>query len=266
MTGRNRHSIHWPFLHSDGENDDDNSDASSFRLLTPSSGRRATWQHGKRNSSSTVLETIVPDYVVNYLRGETAETVARKREMKKTQQSGSRDLTGADDGTLRDADSASQRPGTNRGNGDPETGDDRQYGPIPGGPKAIFSGWRGGITVNGAVGVGTIVTTVVVFVLAISRARGGETRVYEGSCATSQRINFGIHAGINLFAVALLAGACYAWQVMSSPTRIELDMAHDAKRWLDIGTPSLRNFRFVSKRRAVMLVLVIVTVITMQIM
>jgi hypothetical protein len=47
-----------------------------------------------------------------------------------------------------------------------------------------------------------------------------------------------------------LASSNYTMQVMSSPTRKEIDGAHIRGEWLDVGLLSPRNFRFISRRRA----------------
>ena len=41
-------------------------------------------------------------------------------------------------------------------------------------------------------------------------------------------------------------------QVISSPTRKEVDIAHQKGRWLDVGIPSMRNLRGISWMRIVM--------------
>ncbi|ENH75560.1 hypothetical protein FOC1_g10005534 [Fusarium oxysporum f. sp. cubense race 1] len=38
-------------------------------------------------------------------------------------------------------------------------------------------------------------------------------------------------------------------QVLVAPTRKDVDCAHASKRWVEIGVPSIHNFRFISKRR-----------------
>ena len=41
-------------------------------------------------------------------------------------------------------------------------------------------------------------------------------------------------------------------QILSSPTRKEVDRAHSKKQWLDIGIPSTRNLRAISGKRILM--------------
>jgi hypothetical protein len=38
-------------------------------------------------------------------------------------------------------------------------------------------------------------------------------------------------------------------QTLSSPTREEVDGAHSKFKWLSIGVPSVRNLRFIDRRR-----------------
>ncbi|KAL8663032.1 MAG: hypothetical protein Q9168_008159 [Polycauliona sp. 1 TL-2023] len=48
-------------------------------------------------------------------------------------------------------------------------------------------------------------------------------------------------------------------QLLASPTRQELDEAHSQYCWLDIGTPSFRNFRHISMKRRVAIALLAAT-------
>ncbi|KAF8247747.1 hypothetical protein K440DRAFT_292787 [Wilcoxina mikolae CBS 423.85] len=62
-----------------------------------------------------------------------------------------------------------------------------------------------------------------------------------------------IHFGINALGTLTLSGSNYTQQALMSPTREEVDWAHNAGNWLDIGVPSVRNmWRGVSRRRALL--------------
>ena len=41
-------------------------------------------------------------------------------------------------------------------------------------------------------------------------------------------------------------------QLLVSPTRAEVNKAHEQQRWLDIGIPNIRNLRFVSIRNRIL--------------
>ena len=43
----------------------------------------------------------------------------------------------------------------------------------------------------------------------------------------------------------------FCMQLLAAPTRQEIDKAHKNKKWLDIGVPSVRNLKYISKRRGI---------------
>ncbi|EJT68583.1 hypothetical protein GGTG_13843 [Gaeumannomyces tritici R3-111a-1] len=70
---------------------------------------------------------------------------------------------------------------------------------------------------------------------------GGLRVIVQGSCKNIKMANTGIHVLINVLSTALLAGSNYCMQVLSAPTRAQVDRAHTRGRWVDVGVPSLRN-------------------------
>uniref|UniRef100_L2GAD5 DUF6536 domain-containing protein n=1 Tax=Colletotrichum fructicola (strain Nara gc5) TaxID=1213859 RepID=L2GAD5_COLFN len=130
------------------------------------------------------------------------------------------------------------------------------------------SGWRAGIAVNIVIGFIILIVAIVCLVLAlvvVGMVRG-ESRVYEGSCSKADEIKIGLSVAINVIVIILLATANYFFQVLSSPTRTEVEMAHEEHRWLHIGVPSFRNLRFISKPRVVMAVIIMMTAVSTQVM
>ena len=91
--------------------------------------------------------------------------------------------------------------------------------------------------------------------------RSGRRIIYEGSCSESRTINVIIHLLINIFSSILLASSNYGMQCLSAPTRADVEHAHARRDWMDIGIPSFRNLRMVSRKRAALwLVLVLSSV------
>ena len=68
----------------------------------------------------------------------------------------------------------------------------------------------------------------------------------EGQCDYIRGANIVVHLLINVLSTILLAGSNFCMQVLSAPTRREVDAAHAKGRWLDIGVPSVRNWASVS--------------------
>lgn len=73
--------------------------------------------------------------------------------------------------------------------------------------------------------------------------------LYEGSCSRSRGWVTGLHVLINILSTLLLGASNYCMQCLSAPSRADVDRAHAKRIWLDIGTPSLKNLRFVNRRR-----------------
>ncbi|CAG7971945.1 unnamed protein product [Penicillium salamii] len=57
---------------------------------------------------------------------------------------------------------------------------------------------------------------------------------------------------LNALSTVLLASSNFAMQCLNSPTRSEVELAHAKQRWLRTGAPSIRNLRFISKRKALL--------------
>jgi hypothetical protein len=65
--------------------------------------------------------------------------------------------------------------------------------------------------------------------------------LYTGTCSHTALINSVLYLGPNALSTLLLISSNYCAQVLSSPTRTEVDRAHKEHNWLDIGVPSVRN-------------------------
>jgi hypothetical protein len=78
---------------------------------------------------------------------------------------------------------------------------------------------------------------------------GGVVSIYEGSCSWVKNIDIGTHLLINALSTLLLGASNLCMQLLAAPTRGEVDKAHSRKRWLDIGVPSWRNLRSISRTR-----------------
>lgn len=257
-----RHTFPWPFQSSAPSRPA--SPTTTVPLSTSFPSRRrpgsAPWSAVRPVSSMLDLD-IIPDYVVNFLRGETPETLARKREHRRrhgarsprlhharNEQSCTADFyfAGAEGGSLA---------------GDKGRASPRQV-------VGWLTGWRGGVALNVLLAFLILAAAIVCLVLAATSARmlGGETELLEGRCGMIRGVDRGIHAAVNVLGFVLIAGANYVFQVLSSPTRGEVDVAHEQQRWLDIGIPSFRNLRGVSKGRAVLAVVILLVAVSSQIM
>lgn len=75
---------------------------------------------------------------------------------------------------------------------------------------------------------------------------------FVGSCHTTKIVTIIAHLLINILSTILLAYSNYSMQCMNSPTRSEVDAAHSNQKWLNIGTPSIRNLFLVSKSKTLL--------------
>lgn len=250
----------WPFHHR----------GPSEVASTTRSSRLGRFRSGTWNSRSilrslddtaSIDQSLVPDYVINFMRGETPESLARKKEAR---QWGERQVTIT---PRRDTFSShlvelSNHFASSAGGG--ATGNSSHKSDL----RRHFTGWRGGIVYNILLAFLILVVGIISLILVVTRTKvfSGQLAIFKGGCSTATRINIGLHVVINVFTVILLAGANYVFQILTSPTRREVTAAHDRKQWLDIGMCSLRNFLHVSGFRAGLAAVIIGVAIAIQVM
>ncbi|KAK3501346.1 hypothetical protein B0T13DRAFT_446491 [Neurospora crassa] len=263
----------------------------------PPFARRATWdpRRIREKDVESVDQDLIPDYVINYLRGETPEMVARRKKNEGKLGERAVDIThqhrphesraGILDGL---SETSSERLGfwgeDGGGAGEdeekrhilPGTGSrwKRWSGAVTGGVgsrrwQRWTAGWRAGVRLN-ALLAGIILLLGVICLVILAAWKGkhvfkGKIVIYKGPCSTTSAIDSGVHAVVNILGVVLLAGANYTFQVLSSPTREELTAAHERKKWLDIGIPSFRNLRYIAKRRSLLAVVLLLAAIFTQV-
>ncbi|KAK2058645.1 hypothetical protein LY76DRAFT_513819, partial [Colletotrichum caudatum] len=75
--------------------------------------------------------------------------------------------------------------------------------------------------------------------------------LYDGDCETEKRLDQGLRLLINLCSTGILTASNFCMQLQAAPTRGEIDSAHREGQWLDIGVPSLRNWRYIGRWRQV---------------
>jgi hypothetical protein len=270
--GAGRQTVQWPFQ---------SVAISETEITSPTTSafaRRATWEPKRRqdNDSDSIARDIIPDYVINYIRGETPETVARRK-----RNGGKLGERGVDiahqhqphqsrvadfEGFLADSRLESR---TSNGSGDEE----RQFlsgsrGKSGGGWRRFTGGWRAGVALNTLLSSLIFMAGLACLLVAASKAslQAGHSTILSGSCQTVSGITWGLQAAVNIFSVVLIAGATYVFQVLSAPTSAEVAVAHQNKKWLDIGIPSFRNFAHIENARVFLAVTIFLLAATTQIM
>jgi hypothetical protein len=216
------------------------------------------------DDATSIAKSIVPDYVIHFMRGETPESLARKRDQNHlpgrdvmvTPQRDSITSYPVEHGHLYSSDTDLTRGVRGHSNGSGQ-----------GGSRRYFSGWRGGVVFNTLLSTLILIVESVILIIALTTTRilEGETVIFSGDCTRANNIHTGLRAVINLLAVVLLAGANYVFQVLLSPTRAEVDAAHEQKRWLNIGVPSFRNLARISTFRAALGVAILLVAVAIQV-
>lgn len=98
----------------------------------------------------------------------------------------------------------------------------------------------------------TINGIVLIWIYNTFKFEHGVAEVFAGDCHGSETINTWVHLGINAVSTMLLSGSNYCMQILSAPTRKEVDKAHAKQKWLDIGVPSVRNLKSVAWSKILM--------------
>lgn len=302
--GRKGFTVHWPFQ---------SIATDTLSVFTspaaPELFRRATWQPPKQPAvydpdddddgrgpnkndqrGSQRDSTLIPDYVVNFIRGETPETVARRKRNGGHQGMRAVDIThqhrpqrshmalfegDRDARSLASATTDSSTmtelqqilPGGGHGHFGGEKGFGEGLGADAVGWRRMTTGWRSGVLLNLLLITAILVAGFVCLVVAGTRIAllVGDMELFTGTCAAVATTSWGLHALVNVAVVVLLVGANYVFQVLSSPTRTEVAAAHARRAWLEIGVPSARNFAHIGRGRALLALVVLAVAVATQI-
>ncbi|KAB8213217.1 hypothetical protein BDV33DRAFT_210419 [Aspergillus novoparasiticus] len=87
---------------------------------------------------------------------------------------------------------------------------------------------------------------------AVNKGQFQMVELYAGNCTKANRDATGLHLLINILSTLLLGASNYVMQCLGAPSRKDVDAAHQRRRWLDIGTFSVRNLRVMDWRRRVL--------------
>jgi cytochrome bd-type quinol oxidase subunit 2 len=116
-----------------------------------------------------------------------------------------------------------------------------------------YHGWRMGV-LAGCVMSAFVLSCNVAILIAGSQIHGGYKQgiadLVSGSAPNISRWSTAAHLLINVFSTILLGASNYTMQVLSSPTRNDIDKAHTKRKWLDVGVLSIRNLRTIPRTRA----------------
>jgi len=122
--------------------------------------------------------------------------------------------------------------------------------------------WRTGIKVALFTSILVLVTNVVLLIIAACTHdgyRAGTGIIHQGQRERISRLTTLYHILINILSTGLLTSSNYCMQLLSAPTRSDIDKAHSQGQWLDIGILSFRNLRYIPKRRVILWLLLAVS-------
>lgn len=111
-----------------------------------------------------------------------------------------------------------------------------------------FSGYRGGL-LAATITCGLILLLNVILMAWGTAALSKDGYNWSGVISRGihqriSRLNTMLHFMLNTLTTLLLASSNYTMQLLSAPTRVEVDRAHQRGRHLDIGILSIRNLHF----------------------
>lgn len=116
-----------------------------------------------------------------------------------------------------------------------------------------FYGWRMGVLVGTCMSSLVLICNIAVVIVG-ARSHGGYHQgiadLAYGQASHISRLSTLLHLLINAASTILLGASNYTMQVLCSPTRHDIDIAHARGNWLEIGLLSFRNLRSIPGSRA----------------
>lgn len=134
--------------------------------------------------------------------------------------------------------------------------------------KWRLTGWKVGVLACAAVAGMVCFLNIGLTVWAIHnhQVKDELSYLFTGSCTEVASISLWIHLAINAMGTLLLSASNYTMQVISSPTRKDIDIAHKKSQWLDIGVPSVRNLSSLPVGRVFMWMILALSSIPLHLM
>ena len=139
---------------------------------------------------------------------------------------------------------------------DPETKKDLRRSIFPKGKH--FVGWKFGGSVCAATSFIVLAINVGVTAWVLRQPpskNGGDQELKKGTCSEIWQISAALNLLVNALSTLMLGASNYSMQCLCAPKRREISRAHQKRQWLDIGVPSIRNLRFISRKRAFLWIL-----------
>ncbi|KAJ8113250.1 hypothetical protein OPT61_g4571 [Boeremia exigua] len=118
--------------------------------------------------------------------------------------------------------------------------------------RSRFYGWRMGVLSGSFMSGFVLCVNIGLAVYGSTTEKGyvnGIADLKTGPAAVMSKWSTTFHLFINAFSTMLLAASNYTMQVLCSPTRADIDTAHQQGNWFDVGILSFRNIKRIPYQR-----------------
>ena len=121
-------------------------------------------------------------------------------------------------------------------------------------PHGYRNGWRSSVIWQIVLGISILILnlSLTIWCYATLSTENGVATFYRGSCAETKRMINVLHLAICILSSLLLGASNYCMQVLSAPTREEVDSAHARRKWLSIGVTSFKNLFHVDRKKTIL--------------
>ncbi|KAK5720630.1 hypothetical protein LTR15_006590 [Elasticomyces elasticus] len=130
------------------------------------------------------------------------------------------------------------------------------------------SKWK--TTVSIGAGLATGVLAINIAILAWTQSsfanEDGMSTVFEGSCHVAENVVLGADLAINVLSTLLLGASNLNAQLLSAPTRSDVNREHARGRWLDIGVSSVRNLRYLPRWRLIIWAVLVLSTVPLHLL
>ena len=118
-------------------------------------------------------------------------------------------------------------------------------------PNKYRSGWRSTVVWQTNLGISILILNFALTIWCYIKLHieKGVATVYQGPCAQTKDLVTALHLAICILSSLLLGASNYCMQILSAPTRKEVDGAHARRKCLSIGVASFNNLMYVDRRK-----------------
>lgn len=119
-------------------------------------------------------------------------------------------------------------------------------------PQSRHLSWRLGVLGALVISILVLLTNISLLIVGGVGYKGymrGIGTLDSGASSHIQKTGAGLYVLINILSTALLISSDHCIQILSAPSREDLDFIHSRKGWLDIGIISFRNICYIKRLR-----------------